>query len=650
MSKWKLLLFAFAICALITSGHAETVKAFHAPNHGYFRGLSEGGGWWDVWEPAWDGWSGAPSDCGGGDGQAIPYGVDTADEFLNFVQCKLNLDWPGRNHVGAAFMLWTMTGTGDFGELVRRVKYAESRGWFQIRTLSCNPSGPLPANTFYQSTQNDVAYYWGCPVVSDYPGGPYYYPASYNAITIYNGSDWYVIARYCANPIGNMPVLADDVQFNLSPSISVLVNGAASTSGSFVEPGDQVTFRYAVANNDGGTSASTACTYRRATHTGYSTAAPSTAFTPSGANCPPDRTFPPWSNTITAEEVITANPANSSLCRSFTVNPTAPSGGSITRQACVHVAAKPYLQVYGGDVSAGGGLATSPGSPNSCSQSARAAIIGWNKRAAGVPAVEQYAGAGVQYAASALSAIFDSATSFGNGAGAAARPAGLSFANIGAVVANGQFGGTFGSVSCIPDYYAAMPAGTTPNLGSSVSANMASGVYYRNGNLQLNAGTISSNRDIVLYVNGNVYISGSIGYSGSWTLANIPSFRVIVRGNIYIGNGVSQLDGLYVAQPSNSSTGVIYTCATGMGAPVVPGGNLGSLCSGKLTVNGSFAARQIQFLRTRGTLRGSIATEGSGSANIAEVFNYGPAFWIPQPTGLAGGEGYDAITSLPPVL
>jgi hypothetical protein len=132
----------------------------------------------------------------------------------------------------------------------------------------------------------------------------------------------------------------------------------------------------------------------------------------------------------------------------------------------------------------------------------------------------------------------------------------------------------------------------------------------------------------------------------------MPLFQLVVRGNIYISESVTQLDGIYIAQPTSATNGNIYTCASASGVPVATNDTaIYTRCSNTLTVNGAFIAREVQFLRTRGTLSQSSPAELSTSGNIAEVFNFSPATWIqqpPVPTDML--EGYDAITSLPPVL
>jgi hypothetical protein len=195
----------------------------------------------------------------------------------------------------------------------------------------------------------------------------------------------------------------------------------------------------------------------------------------------------------------------------------------------------------------------------------------------------------------------------------------------------------------MPDYYSRNP-NSASNLGATLSGSLTSGNYYRSSSLTISASSIAAGNSVSVFVNGDVYINGPITYggSGSWNSGNIPLFQLVVKGNIYIAPGVAQLDGLYVAQSADdTSKGVIYTCATGLSAPVAIS-SLAASCTTALTVNGGFVARQVQLMRTAGSL---------GNGTPAEVFNYNPAFWITQPSGLlVTPPQYDAITSLPPVL
>jgi hypothetical protein len=362
-------------------------------------------------------------------------------------------------------------------------------------------------------------------------------------------------------------------------------------------------------------------------------------YVPPATGCP--RAFPASTTTTVATESIPAAASNTTICRSLFVNPATPSGDNLGDEVCVRIVARPYLKVYGGDVSVGGGIETAQ---NVCANNPDASIIGWNKHNS------TYSGAGVQYAAVALGIIsnFSSAQSAGT---SAAEPVALSFANTATNEGSGVFGGSFGSVPCITDYYSKKP--DTPNI--SVSAinlsPLGSGSYYYNGGngVATLGGNVNPGNRIFLYVEGDLRITSNITYPGSWTHNNIPLLQLVVRGNIYIAPGVTQLDGIYIAQPNGSNGGTIYTCSNGIPL-IVPNASY-TTCNNKLTINGAFVAKSVEFLRSRGTLSQSREVEPSGQPNVAEVFNFNPALWIPQPAPAGGtADDYDAIISLPPIL
>lgn len=433
--------------------------------------------------------------------------------------------------------------------------------------------------------------------------------------------------------------------YTLTPTVNpVITSGGVPILGNVAEAGDTISFRYNV-QSVGTVSQVVTCTYRQATYPGNNQTPPTTIFTPAGSNCPPPRTFPGDSSTDTATEVVPAAAANTTICRSMTITPSNQSGGTGFDQKCVFVAAKPYTRVWGGDISAGNGLADASGVCTTTTNN-NGSIVGWNKRAAG-----SSAGAGVQFAAFALARITDYATALYD-PGGAPSPNGLSFANTSGNAANGDYGGSFGSAPCIPDYYATRPA--APLAIPATVAAMNTGVYGNSGtsNVSLGGGGIvNPNNRISVYVNGNVYITGNITYSGSWDVGSMPLFELIVSGNIYIDNDVTQLDGVYVAQASAvPNSGQIITCATGFSELAV--NSLYANCNRKLTVNGLFTANRIQLLRTIGTLSQSNTSEASTVPHIAEVFNYGPSLWIKQPVRQSETPtpDYDAIISLPPIL
>jgi hypothetical protein len=440
--------------------------------------------------------------------------------------------------------------------------------------------------------------------------------------------------------------------YNLNPVINAVVtSGGSPITGNIAEQGDSVTFTYQV--NNGGTtiSRSTSCTIYGLTRTGYypvpspNDSSSDAGYVQPAHGCP--RVFPANSSTTLVSETVPASTTNRSICRVLNITPATVAGAPRSTEVCVYVASKPYVRVWGGDLSAGNGLADASGA---CTANTEGAVVGWNRRSAG-----SWSGAGTQYAIYAMDVITDFADALYDPGGAPA-PNGLSFANTNSDTNNGDFGGEFGDASCIADHYSSMPAGT-PVLTSPINlSSLTSGNYQASGNVTISNGTIvNPNNRITLYVNGNVYInSGAAGiqYSGSWSVANMPLFRLIVRGNIYIDNDVSRLDGVYIAQRNGANTGEIHTCMFGGGfTPPAITGTFFSECDNKLTVNGAFIAHQIRLLRTLGTLSQSNTSEASTVPYITEVFNYSPALWINQPTtSSTPTSDYDAIISLPPVL
>lgn len=269
-------------------------------------------------------------------------------------------------------------------------------------------------------------------------------------------------------------------------------------------------------------------------------------------------------------------------------------------------------------------------------------------------AIEYYERGGLAIMDFSYSAAFMPSYSVGT------PPTDFTFANT-----SGVWGGNFGSAQCISDYFrrkdGANPATIKQETASTVKVNdfQDAETHIRSGNLELEGGNINPNQRTELYVDGDVYITKDIKYVGNWNMNKLPLFMVVATGNIYIDSSVGQLDGLYVAQrrsgisdPNNSSSGMIYTCATGMGAAADPkAAGYRSLCDRQLVVNGAFVAHSVVFLRTNGDLSRAALNESAATTAAAEVFNYSPTMWMVPPVNGGGkSDNYDAISSLPPVL
>ena len=303
----------------------------------------------------------------------------------------------------------------------------------------------------------------------------------------------------------------------------------------------------------------------------------------------------------------------------------------------------PYLNVYGGDVMTG----AAPAVGATCSINNAAGAYSWNQYGAG------YAGAGSEYAVQALAQIDEFGSAMNPSS--SSPPVGLSFANsaiaAGKVnISQGLYGGFFGDSSgawaCGTDY----TKGLSPISGAAATTQIAN-IPPTPGDAQINDG-----QQLRIYATGDVYISRNIAYQpGAWPkIDQIPFFELVVTGgNIYIDSSVTQLDGIYIAEPSGAAGGQIIDCATNAGGilkqvdPTVNG--FYSTCNKQLVINGAFVAKHVLFGRTNGSLGQATAGDSLGSNHDAEVFNYTPEIWLPR-NAATPSDTYDAITALPPVL
>jgi len=355
--------------------------------------------------------------------------------------------------------------------------------------------------------------------------------------------------------------------------------------------------------------------------------------------------------------------------------------------------AKPYLKAFGADVMSGGWYA----SGNSCSTDPSSNYQGPGFSSPGNPADNRngglltYAnkqdgggnatgGASSQYGAFATGLIEGSDSSlfgfYSDGAQSANGPTSkimLSFANSDSSGApwGGLFEGSVPQSNCIPDYYGKKPstAVATANLEAAITAgsnaytiNSGAGSVFNltNANDQIPAGA-----HITIYVNGNVYIGNNITY-GLDTANDIPKFALVVQGSLYIGPGVTQLDGLYIAQPATNTSstvgaddGDIWTCHDNTTNQVVYSfPTFVANCSKKLTINGALIGKQVNFMRVNGDAATASTSEdnlnnAASSNNIGEVINYTPEMvmggaFFNQPT--SGNLPIDSLISLPPVF
>ncbi|GAC1390655.1 MAG: hypothetical protein NVSMB46_00870 [Candidatus Saccharimonadales bacterium] len=325
---------------------------------------------------------------------------------------------------------------------------------------------------------------------------------------------------------------------------------------------------------------------------------------------------------------------------------------------------KPYVRLYGNDISAGGGFSA----PAGCGLPTIGSILG-NLNSPNIGSTDQLA-------AFALGSI----SGFGSSQMTAPEQR-LDFANTGTQ-------GMFGYANCVPDYFGTKNPLTSPNVSGSLDLHNADGAYYSNGNLNLfenGSGFIMDSNGpnhvhrIAVFVSGDVSITSNLNFrnGNNWDIDHVPTLWVIASGNINIAPNVTQLDGVYIAQPNPAGTtnaGRIFTCAIGnvSAPPRYDSHAIYSQCANQLTVNGAFIAQEVKLQRTFGswrdattnpneypsnpracsisTLPGATPTSSLGVC-AAEVFNFSPNVYLAQPPfAIDPSQNFDSISSLAPVL
>lgn len=304
---------------------------------------------------------------------------------------------------------------------------------------------------------------------------------------------------------------------------------------------------------------------------------------------------------------------------------------------------RPYVRTYGGDVFAGGQFGTAGGNPN-------AGVLTYYKNATG-------AGSGGEFAALALGTIEGYNTASLRTASAPLPPLGLAFSNTTA-----GSSGHYTASRAVPDYFAEglkpetveTPAtNINPNSGSFANGEQT---LMRSGSALNISGGTGYNKRHAFFIEGDVVISDNITYSTNpWvSFDDVPSFRIYVKGNIYITNNVSKLEGMFVAQPrADGSGGTIYTCAQS-NTNLYSQTELYTNCNNQLKVDGAFVAQNLKLLRTFNTLTNAENNEEFNNSNAAEVFRLSPDLFLSvpaiRPQGSQANGDYDYFVSLPPVL
>ncbi len=367
-----------------------------------------------------------------------------------------------------------------------------------------------------------------------------------------------------------------------------------------------------------------------------------------GHNYQENRSIPP-SFTVGDQVCITITVSPGSGSVDSNGNVTSPGPAVSSDEGCAKFMNKSYFKVFGGDISAGSiecrgwSAFRTPGM-----------ITAYNSTS--TPGK----GSGAQLAALAIGAIHEFSSATGR-TPAPTPPKGLSFANV---AASGAWGGEMvAGGSCPQDYFGTQPT-TREFVGSDINLSGWNGSLRTAAGVRV-SGVVDLNKRVTLYVDGDVVISNNISYagvSGGWNYSEMPNFTLVARGNVFIGANVTELAGIFIAQPKSlldpdTEGGEIYTCAFGTTPPTesqltrVTGTPGSDNCRNQLTIYGSFIAKRIRLLRTNGSLSSSSPNETRDSATMAEKFIFSPEAWLSSSISPAGGfESYDSITTLPPIL
>lgn len=345
--------------------------------------------------------------------------------------------------------------------------------------------------------------------------------------------------------------------------------------------------------------------------------------------------------------------------------------------AIVHAATEPYLKTFGADVMSGGWFVNGGKCDTSPSGYYQDPKYSNNQSplAGGIITYENYSkgGASSQYSAFALGEVesnrannygFYSANSFARGGNGNKM---LTFANTSP--GGGNYEGSIRQSNCIPDYYSKSSQTSLGSFSPDGSFPGSDGAYQytppSSTPAQLFGGSvnIAPGRKVTIFIKGNVWISDNITYSAD-TADNTTKFALVVLGNIFIAPNVTQMDGLYVAQPDPSDpspvtddTGNIWTCHDQNTTDPVDMPYVWKNCKNNLVINGSLVAKQVNFLRIPGDVNSASSGEttptgAEATKNVAEIINFTPEMVVGGPFFNPSGSTFQiqSLTSLPPLF
>ena len=287
--------------------------------------------------------------------------------------------------------------------------------------------------------------------------------------------------------------------------------------------------------------------------------------------------------------------------------------------AAVPVSRKPILKVTGNDVQAGAIITTDVSKTKNCAACTPVSPTPDGDIETVIPPTPSSGSTG-QYAVSASGRI----TGF-QGDNKSGGSNDLTFNNK-----NLPLGGY--SVICRQDLAQSIAPNSTDTVNTTITKPAPTTakqiIKYDNGNSNQNY-TLSNNpvngfatipagagrQRLTIIVDGNVQINNNISYDTNYgNRSGIPSFALIATGNIYVAEGVTRLDGLYVSNKTFS------TCSinNNLRLPALTK----DTCKNQLTINGALVANEVYFRRTNGNV---------GDPTPAEKLSFLPELYLSPP-------------------
>jgi hypothetical protein len=583
--------------------------------YGYF--MDQQSCWGDAVlpEPGTDSWAGPPQNCDPfSNVNAVP--ATTTPDLINEIETYYSENC-GQSQSGAAFLIETMLGNPSpnppLATNVAPTVSASDESTWASRITAYGNAGLIHFDESY--TFNYNTYWQGDASVVDkenggagtsinydddasYSNESAYGTGTYAAIVFYSqttGQPIYAIKINCGNAVfangySGLPPITQTTPPPSSPQVNIIANNLpAGTTLSFTSPNETIGSCESTVNQYFYLTTPSTLTCS-GTQFGNSSA-PATLSYVGGA--PMYYAVTGWTESGSVSGLggyatcnvngcsFDFNSGTATVTLTFSYSPPiipCPTGYTGIEPNCTPIANspnEPYLRVTNGDTVVGGGFCepenTSPGSAGSLPAGG---IYSWNPTSP----YNINNGAGGQFAVMALGPINGFASSQNGSSGGTS----LSFANT-SNTSPPNFGGNLGSGPCgATDFYNNGVGNATTGLNyptdvtnGNLTSDLDKSGTYKIGtdgspayidlasSSQLTLGT-SPAQQTILYVDGDVYIGNNICYGTGTTcstyssinpssLANVPLFELIVKGNIAVAPNVTRLDGIYVAEPNSSS-------------------------------------------------------------------------------------------------